>query len=160
MAEKAEAAGAQGLDEADRRLLDMIQSGFPIARRPYAVIGEALGMAEEEAFQRVRALRARGIIRRIGANFQADKLGFVSTLCAASVPEERKMAFIEKVNAISGVTHNYERDHHYNLWFTLICESEEARDATLRRLAEETGMEILNLPATRLYKIKVDFQMS
>ena len=71
------------LDRTDRQLLDIIQTAFPLAPRPYAVLGEQLGISEEEAFTRVRALKARKIIRRLGANFQSARLGYVSTLCAA-----------------------------------------------------------------------------
>ena len=150
---------AEALDALDRRILDIIQTDFPLAPRPYAVLGERLGIPEEEVFARVRALREKKIIRRLGANFQSAKLGFVSTLCAAKVPEERLDAFIEAVNAEPGVTHNYLRDHAYNVWFTLITASREAREAVLQSLEERTGVPILNLPATKLFKIRVDFRM-
>lgn len=148
-----------GLEAKDRLILDYIQSDFPLAPRPYAVIGESLGMAEEEVFARVRKMRASGLIRRLGANFQSGKVGFASTLCAAKVPQEKKMDFIDRINALPGVTHNYERDHPYNIWFTLICQSGEEAQKILSGLSEESGVEILNLPATKLYKIKVDFPM-
>lgn len=147
------------LDALDRKILDIIQSGFPIVSRPYSEIGQALGIGEEEVFERIRRMRASGLIRRLGANFQSGKLGFVSTLCAAKVPEKDLEDFIGKVNAIPGVTHNYERAHKYNIWFTLISESPEAAEKILAGLSRATGIEILNLPATHLYKIKVDFQM-
>ena len=99
------------LDALDRRILDIIQTDFPLSPRPYAVLGERLGLSEEEVFRRVRALREKKIIRRLGANFQSAKLGFVSTLCAAKVPGEKLEAFIDAVNAEPGVTHNYFRDH-------------------------------------------------
>ena len=150
---------AESLDALDRRILDIIQTDFPLAPRPYAVLGERLGLPEEEVFGRVRALREKKIIRRLGANFQSAKLGFVSTLCAAKVPEEKLGAFIEAVNAEPGVTHNYLRDHAYNVWFTLISPSPEAREAVLKSLEECTGVAILNLPATKLFKIRVDFRM-
>ena len=107
------------MDDTDKHILDMIQTGFPLAPRPYAVIGEAVGLTESEALARVRALRGQGIIRRIGANFQSAKIGFSSTLCAASVPTDRLDAFIAAVNAQPGVTHNYLRDHLINVWFTM-----------------------------------------
>lgn len=152
-------AHADGLEDKDRLILDHIQSDFPLVSRPYAAIGEALGMTEEEVFSRVRKMRSNGLIRRLGANFQSGKVGFVSTLCAAKVPEELKMDFISRVNALPGVTHNYERDHPYNIWFTLISENLEKAESILSRLSEESGVQILNLPATRLFKIKVDFPM-
>lgn len=147
------------MDDVDRRLLDIIQTGFPLSPRPYAELGEQTGISEEEALQRVNALRAARIIRRMGANFQSSRLGWVSTLCAAKVPEERMEAFTEVVNACPGVTHNYVRAHAYNIWFTLISPSREQEAATLAQIEQETGIGILNLPATRLFKIRVDFRM-
>lgn len=153
------APGAETLDAIDRRILDIIQTGFPLAPRPYAVLGDRLGLPEEEVFHRVRALREKKVIRRLGANFQSAKLGFVSTLCAAKVPEDRLDAFIAAVNAEPGVTHNYLRDHAYNIWFTLISPSREEGRAVLESLTRRTGVPILDLPATKLFKIRVDFRM-
>lgn len=147
------------LDAMDKALLDIIQTGFPLEPRPYAVLGEKLGIPEQEAFDRINVMRQSGIIRRLGANFQSAELGFVSTLCAAKVPPDRMEDFIARVNALPGVTHNYEREHAYNIWFTLISPSKEDRESTLAALEEQTGIRILNLPATRLFKIKVDFRM-
>ncbi len=148
-----------GLDALDRRILGIIQSDFPLESRPYAAIGERIGLTEAEVLARVRALKERRIIRRLGANFQSSGLGFRSTLCAAKAPEEKLEAFIARVNACTGVTHNYLREHDYNVWFTLIGPSWEAVCATLEEITADTGVEILNLPARKLYKIKVDFNM-
>ncbi len=148
------------LDAVDRKILDLIQSGFPLEPRPYAVIGAHAGVSEEGALERVRSLRRRGVVRRIGANFQSARIGFRSTLCAAKVPEEKLAAFIAAVNAESGVTHNYLRDHAYNVWFTCICRSAKAIEDALERIRAATGITVLNLPAERLYKIKVDFRMN
>ena len=147
------------MDSVDRQLLDIIQTGFPLTPRPYADLGQMLGISEEESFERVRGLKARKIIRRLGANFQSAKLGFVSTLCAAKVPDDKMDEFVARVNACPGVTHNYLREHVYNIWFTLISPSREESQATLDALTEATGIAILNLPATKLYKIRVDFRM-
>ena len=156
----ADAATAQAaMDTLDRRLLDIIQTDFPLVSRPYAELGRRLGVSEEEALERVRALRARKIIRRLGANFQSAGLGFVSTLCAAKVPQDKMEAFVAEVNARPGATHNYLREHEYNIWFTLISPSKEDREATLADITAKTGVPILNLPATKLFKIRVDFRM-
>ncbi len=152
-------AADEGLDSLDRRLLGIIQSGFPLESRPYAVLGQQLGISEEDALQRVKDLRRRKIIRRLGANFQSAKLGFRSTLCAAKVPPEKMDAFTQAVNSHPGITHNYLRDHSYNIWFTMIGPSWEAVCADLAKITRQTGVEILNLPARKMYKIKVDFQM-
>ncbi|UJX42247.1 AsnC family transcriptional regulator [Desulfovibrio sp. JY] len=148
------------MDATDKRILDIIQTGFPIASRPYAAIGEAVGLTEAETLARVRALKGKGIIRRIGANFQSAKIGFCSTLCAASAPPEKLDAFIKAVNAHPGVTHNYLRQHALNVWFTMIGPSREDIAEALAAITAETGISILNLPADRLFKIRVDFAMS
>lgn len=148
------------MDATDKRILDIIQTGFPIAPRPYAAIGEQVGLTEAEALARIRALKASGIIRRIGANFQSAKIGFKSTLCAASVPPEKLDDFTAAVNAHPGVTHNYLRAHALNIWFTMIGPSREAIREGLAAITAKTGIPILNLPADRLFKIRVDFSMS
>ncbi|MFP4032468.1 MAG: AsnC family transcriptional regulator, partial [Desulfococcaceae bacterium] len=113
------------MDRADRRLLNRIQSDFPIAARPFQLLAEELGMTEREVMDRLARLRREGMVRRIGGNFVPQKVGFVSTLCAARVPEDRMEAFAEAVNRHPGVTHNYARDGDYNVWFTFIAPSME-----------------------------------
>jgi DNA-binding Lrp family transcriptional regulator len=148
------------LDEMDRMILNEIQSHFPIEARPYQVLGEKLGCSEEEVLQRVQDLKDREVIRRIGANCNSRKLGYTSTLCAAKVPSRLMARFVEVVNSYMGVTHNYRRDHDYNIWFTLIAPSEEKIERIVREIIELTGVgEVISLPAERLFKIQVDFEV-
>ncbi len=147
------------MDERDKAILNIIQSDFPLVSRPYAAMGERLKLTEAEVLARVRALKERGVIRRIGGNFQSKELGWISTLCAASVPEDRLDAFVSEVNSRPGVTHNYLREHKYNVWFTFIGPDWESVTETLADIRKKTGTDILNLPAEKLFKIKVDFQM-
>lgn len=147
------------MDLIDKKLLDIIQTDFPLVPRPYEELGKRLGISEEEALCRVKSMKERKIIRRLGANFQSAKLGFRSTLCGAHVPEEKLDAFIADVNALPGVTHNYLRNHEFNVWFTLIGPSWEDVCATLAGIEERTGVSVMNLPAEKLFKIRVDFQM-
>jgi DNA-binding Lrp family transcriptional regulator len=108
----------------------------------------------------VSALKDSGIIRRIGGNFSPEKVGFHSTLCAAKVPEDKIEAFADCVNKYPGVTHNYVRDHEFNAWFTFIAPSVEAIEDSLRAIEEESGIDgILNLPATRVFKINAQFKV-
>ncbi len=158
--------GTAEADRTDKLILDIIQSGFPVDPDPYAVLSGEMkrrfgaDIAPVEILDRVRAMRQSGLVRRIGANFQSSRLGFRSTLCAAKVPEEKLGAFIEAVNALPGVTHNYQRMHEYNIWFTLIAPSWQNALDTLAELEEKTGVKILNLPAEKLFKIKVDFALA
>jgi len=148
------------MDEADKNILNEIESGFPIMSRPFQDIGDRVGLTEEDVIERLRRLKGRGIIRRIGANFPSSRLDFTITLCAAKVPEEKLHRFVRVVNRYTGVTHNYLRSHAYNVWFTFIAEDMEEIERALREIAEETGVEeIRNLPALRMFKIKVDFEV-
>jgi DNA-binding Lrp family transcriptional regulator len=148
------------LDDTDRAILNRIQSDFPITPRPYLAVAEELGLAEADVIQRVARLKASGIIRRIGGNFVPGKLGYVSTLCAARVPADQVARFAEAVNRHPGVTHNYLRENSFNVWFTFIAPSMEEIEAKLKEIRAETGVtEILNLPATRVFKIKAQFEV-
>jgi DNA-binding Lrp family transcriptional regulator len=148
------------IDDTDRAILNRIQSDFPITSRPYFAVANELGLTEKEVLNRVYRLKEAGIIRRIGGNFVPDKLGYVSTLCAAKVPEERIERFAEVVNRYPGVTHNYRRDNKFNIWFTFIAPSIEEIEQNLREISEETGItDILNLPATKVFKIRAQFEV-
>lgn len=147
------------MDHLDRAILNEIQSKFPIASRPYKVLGERLNISEEEVLRRVRILKDKGIIRRLGANFASHKLGFTSTLCAAEVPEEKVGDFVKVVNAYSGVTHNYKRKHPYNIWFTIIAQSEKEIETIVNDISKKTEIEIYNLPAIQVFKVCVNFEM-
>jgi DNA-binding Lrp family transcriptional regulator len=148
------------VDHVDRRILNLIQTEFPVTPRPFHEIGERLGLSEEDVLGRVRAMKSSGVIRRIGGSFDSRKLGFFSTLCAAKVPQERIERFNRVINAYPGVTHNYRRNHDYNVWFTFIGESEEVVNRSLASIAREAGVsEIVSLPARRTFKIRVNFEL-
>jgi DNA-binding Lrp family transcriptional regulator len=148
------------LDELDRMILNEIQSNLPIEPRPYQVLAEKLQCSEEEVLRRVQGMKDREVIRRIGANCNSRMLGYTSTLCAAKVPSHLLERFVEVVNSYTGVTHNYRREHDYNIWFTLIAPSKEEIKRILSEISEHTGVEeIMSLPAERLFKIQVDFEV-
>ncbi len=148
------------LDDTDRRILNRIQTRFPITLRPYKTIAEDLGLTEDDVIDRIRKLKEKDVIRRIGGNFVPEKVGFVSTLCAARVPEDAIDQFAAVVNRYNGVTHNYQRDHEVNIWFTFIAPSMAEIVANLAQISRQTGVgEILNMPATRVFKIKAKFDL-
>jgi siroheme decarboxylase len=148
------------MDDMDKKLLNLIQEDFPVMAEPFRRVGEKLGIGEAEVRQRIGKLKEEGIIRRIGAVFDLRKLGFASTLCAARVPEEKMRAFVTAVNACPGVTHNYRRDHDYNVWFTLIAPGEGELAESLAEIKRETGVDdILSLRAVRTFKINARFEV-
>ena len=146
------------MDTIDKAILNRIQSDFPITSRPFLTIAEELELTEDEVMKRISRLKEIGIIRRIGGNFVPNKLGYVSTLCAAKVPEDKIERFAKIVNRYPGVTHNYLRENNFNVWFTFIAPSMEEIEQHLQEIARESGIsEILNLPATKVFKIKAQF---
>jgi DNA-binding Lrp family transcriptional regulator len=149
------------MDKIDRKILNEIQSRFPLVSRPYEALGKRLGLKEKEVIERTKRLKAEGVIRRIGGNFHSNRLNFTSTLCAAKVPAERIEAFVEAVNRYPGVTHNYLRNNTYNIWFTFIAENMKTINEALQAISKATGVkDILNLPAVKTFKIKVDFEIN
>lgn len=148
------------LDTTDKMILNRIQSDFPITKNPFGAIAKELNLSEADVLRRLTSLKEKGIIRRIGGNFVPEKLGFVSTLCAASVPADKVEMFAETVNSFPGVTHNYLRENDFNVWFTFIAPSMDAIEKNLADISKKTGVkEILNLPATRVFKIKAQFNL-
>jgi DNA-binding Lrp family transcriptional regulator len=148
------------MDPIDKKILNIIQSRFPLEPEPYKVVGEQIGLSEDEVLARVKILKKKGIIRRIGAVFDLGKLGFASTLCAAKVPEEKIKEFVETVNSYPGVTHNYRRNHEYNIWFTFIAPTMDDIEKALKEISDKTGItDILNMPAKRKFKIDASFKL-
>ena len=148
------------IDEIDRAILNRIQSDFPITTRPYLSIAQNLNLSEDQVIKRLKRFKKKGIIRRIGGNFVPEKLGFVSTLCAAKVSQDKIDRFARAVNRYPGVTHNYRRDNTYNIWFTFIAQSMDEIKNNLENISQETGVKgIINLPATKMYKIKAHFDL-
>ena len=147
------------MDDLDRDLLNTIQTDFPLDPRPYRVLGERLGIPEAEALARVQALAESGVIRRIGPSFDSRKLGHVSTLVAMKVPPDRLDEVAALISSYPQVTHNYGREHEYNLWFTLVCPSRGEIDRIASEISERTGIGDLHLlPAERMFKIRVEFE--
>ncbi len=144
----------------EKELLKIIQTEFPIEERPYKKIAERLNISENEAFSITKNLIAKGIIRRLGATFASDKLNYASTLCAAHVPDDKIDLFVQVVNSYPGVTHNYLRKGYYNIWFTFIGRNKEFISEKLKEISEKTGVnEIVNFPAKKLFKVKVDLNV-
>lgn len=148
------------MDGIDKKILNSIQKEFPVAAEPFKVIAERVGITEDEVLKRISKLKQEGIIRRIGAVFDSRKMGFVSTLCTARVPEEKLKAFVEAVNSYAGVTHNYRRNHEYNVWFTFIAPDEETLEKFLAEIRDRTGViDIISMPAVRTFKIDASFEL-
>jgi siroheme decarboxylase len=150
------------LDDFDRRLLNAMQGAFPIEPRPYAAVAAALEVPEERVLSRVQELIDDRIIRQVTPIFDTRALGYGSMLVAARVDPEHPWRAAKIVNSHPGVSHNYLRNHDFNMWFTIAVEpdSKLGLDGTLEVLQRETGADsIRQLPTLRLFKIRMDLEM-
>ena len=149
------------MTELQRQILNIIQVRFPVERYPFAELARQLDSNEAEIIDQINQLKEVGVIRRMGAIFDAAHLGYMSTLVAVQVPQVALDAFVSDVNALPGVSHNYGRNHRYNVWFTLTMPSQESIDETIERLRRDHKLRaIYSLPAERLFKIKVNFSFA
>jgi siroheme decarboxylase len=150
------------LDEADKRLLNLLQGSFPLAERPYAHIAGLAELPEDEVLSRTKRLVDERIIREITPIFDTRVLGYSSMLVAARVDSEHPWRAAKIINSHPGVSHNYLRDHDFNIWFTIATEPDSALglDGTLDVLQRLTGAEsVRQLPTLRLFKIRMDLEM-
>jgi len=150
------------LDELDKRLLNLMQGKFPLEPRPYARVAELAELSESEVMRRVRRLLDERIIRQVTPIFDTRVLGYESMLVAAKVDPENPHRAARVINSHPGVSHNYLRNHDFNLWFTIATEPGSALglQGTLAKLQELTGAEsVRQLPTLKLFKIRMDLEM-
>lgn len=148
------------LDAVDRRLLNRMQKDFPLASRPFTVIGQQMGISAEDALERTRRLKEAGIIRQISAIFDSRHLGYSSTLVAMDIDEEQIDESAAGISEHPGVSHNYRRNHSYNLWFTLTLPLGSDLEAEVSTLSQRAGARKTRmLPALRLFKIGVELDL-
>jgi DNA-binding Lrp family transcriptional regulator len=142
----------------DFRLLNDFQRNFPLCPAPFAELALKLGVAESAVLRMLEQLRREGKISRVGAVFAPKRIG-TSTLAAMAVPPDRLGAVAELVNRFPEVNHNYEREHHYNLWFVLTAGSEELLQTALAAIERASGFPVLKLPLLHEYHIDLGFAL-
>jgi DNA-binding Lrp family transcriptional regulator len=150
------------LDDLDRRLLNLLQGSFPLDPRPFAAVAESADVSEDAAMSRTRRLLDERIIRQITPIFDTRALGYTSMLVAAKVDPDNPHRAAQVINAHPGVSHNYLRDHDFNLWFTIAVEPDSrlGLERTLDALASEAGAtSVRQLPTLKLFKIRMDLEM-
>ena len=146
------------LDDIDRRLVDEFQRDVAITPQPFATIGAALGVSQDEVLARLVRLIDIGAVSRFGAVVRPHAAG-ASTLAALACPPERLDEFADLVSGFAGVTHNYAREHDYNLWFVVTGRAQADVAATLAAIEDRTGLTVLDLPLERAYHIDLGFAM-
>jgi DNA-binding Lrp family transcriptional regulator len=156
------AGAAIALDEVDKRLLNLMQGSFPIAPRPYQHVAAQAGISEAHTMERVQRLLDERIVRQVTPIFDTRALGYASMLVAAKVDPEHPWRAANVINAHPGVSHNYLRNHEFNIWFTLATEPDSplGLQGTIDVLGRIAGAEsIRQLPTLKLFKIRMDLEM-
>jgi DNA-binding Lrp family transcriptional regulator len=149
-------------DPIDIKLLELIQVAVPVTERPFGDIGRQIGASEEKTLERVQRLKAARVIRQISAILDTRSLGYASSLVAAQVDPSRVDEAAAIISRHPGVSHNYLRNHSFNLWYTIAV-------SPLSRLGLEKTVELLHrqsearstrlLPTLKLFKIGVKFDV-
>lgn len=145
------------LTKLQKQLCNVLQGGLPICPKPYDDLAKYLNNNEKTVLQEIRELKRAGVIRRICAMINHRALGMTSTLVAAHIPEENLQEVAEAVNSLENVSHNYLREHYYNLWFTLQAESPKQIEVTISNLSGRFGIDFYSLPIERVFKLDVRF---
>ncbi|MBF0274382.1 MAG: AsnC family transcriptional regulator [Nitrospinae bacterium] len=151
------------MDTTDKELLNILQTSFPLSTRPYKEIGELLNISEEEVINRINKLKEDKVIRQISAIFDTKSLGYESSLVAAKVAVENIDKAVEVINAHPGVSHNYLRNHDFNIWFTIAVPPNSSLGLinSIELLGKEAGVESIRpLQTLKLFKIGVKFDMT
>ena len=147
-------------DPIDRKLLNVLQSDFPLVREPWAAIGAKTGITEQEVLDRVEGLKKKNVVRQVGAIFDTRRLGYTSTLVAMRFPVDDLDEAAHFLNGHPGISHNYAREGQFNLWFTLAVPPGRSIPDDVETLGRVTGAEATRLlPTIRFFKIGVNFDM-
>ena len=148
------------MDDTDLKLMNMLQEEIPVTHRPFEEFAHRLGIPEDDVIERVNRMHDEDRFRRIGPSLAPRRIGYTSTLAAAHIPPDRFDDAVDYINRFPHITHNYERDDFFNVWFTVIAEGEEEIARILRDIEKHTGAEkILDLPSTHIFKIQVQFNV-
>lgn len=141
------------MDVTDRAIINALQGGFPLSRRPFAEAAVPLGLTEAELIARIGRLLEAGVLSRFGPMMNADRFGGHNTLVAMAVPAERFDAVAALVNAYPEVAHNYARDHALNMWFVVAAESRTRVDEVLAEIEQLSGLAVHDMPKLREFRI-------
>lgn len=155
MSERRRLAAARAPDDTDRRLINALQGEFPLSERPFAEVGAALGLAEDEVIARLQSMLDDRVLTRFGPMYQIERMGGAFCLAAIAVPEADWARVVEAVNAFPEVAHNYRREHRLNMWFVLATERPDGIADAGRRIEAATGLTVHLFPKEKEYFVEM-----
>ena len=150
------------MDKIDCQILEVLQNDFPLSEEPYEIIARKLQIPCAQLWDRVQSLMAEGVIRRIGASLDSNRLGYYSTLAAISIGKDKIDHAAEIIGRFPEVTHSYLRNDKYNIWFTIIATDNERIECILEQICTSLSLEssqVLNLPMKHLFKLNARFKV-
>lgn len=145
-------------EEKLKALINFLQKDFPLSSEPFKILAEKYGLEEEEIIDYLKNLKEKGIIRHFGASVDSHKIGYVTCLCATTIPEN-KIEIAYKIAELPQITHAYLREHKLNFWFTIVEKSEEDLKKLCKEIEEKYQIEIKLFPATKKFKVKAVFEV-
>jgi len=145
-------------EEKIKSLLNILQENFPLVSEPFKFVAEKTGLAEEEVIDILKELKEKGIIRYFGASINSHKLGYITCLCATSIPEN-KIEIAYKIAKFPEITHAYLRDHKLNFWFTTVTKSQKELEKLCKNLEKTFKIKIKKFPALKKFKVKAVFEV-
>jgi len=152
------------MKDLDKKLINLLQDGFPLTPRPFLTVAEQLSdegveVTEAEVIHSIQALLDEGILSRFGPMYQAERMGGGLTLAAMKVAEEDYERVTDQVNAFSQVAHNYRREHELNMWFVLATESPEEIEDCIDKMEAITGYHVFNMPKKEEFYVGLKFAL-
>jgi len=152
------------MKDLDKKLINLLQDGFPLTQRPFLTVAEQLSdkgteITETEVMHSIQALLDEGILSRFGPMYQAERMGGGLTLAAMKVAEEDYERVTDQVNAFSQVAHNYRREHELNMWFVLATESPEEIEDCIDEMEAITGYHVFNMPKKEEFYVGLKFAL-
>jgi len=149
------------LSTINQKILELLQTDFPITGKPYVEIGRQLGISEDDVIAKIGEQKATGLVRQIGPVVDATSLGYKTTLVAMSVPEDDLSKASDLINEHPGISHAYKRAHHFNFWYTLALPGSVDTDAEVQKITDKVGSkEAFSLPALKIFKLRAYFAMT
>lgn len=147
------------MTDVDKLILNRLQYGLPLTPDPWQDVADEIGIDADTLRDRITHFLETGLLTRFGPMFDIERLGGAFTLAAMAVPQARFEDVAAYLDALPQVAHNYERMHHFNMWFVLGCESPEEIDVVLNDISQHTGLDVLNLPKEETYHVGLHFRV-